>query len=86
MKLIPVSDRKTRKEFLDVARHIYRNDKIWVPQMDKEINSIFTPGLNSYFTHGEATRWILKDSSNVLIGRIAAFINHKANEAKDQAM
>jgi len=86
MNLIPVIDRRTRKEFLDVARHIYRNDTIWVAPMDKEINSIFTPGLNPYFTHGDATRWILKDSSNALIGRIAAFINHKANKSMDQAI
>ncbi len=86
MKIIPVNNRRTQKEFLDVARLIYRNDETWVCPMDKEINSIFTPGSNPFFTHGEATRWILKDSNNTLIGRIAAFINHKSNESLDQAV
>ncbi|MFC2081050.1 GNAT family N-acetyltransferase [Bacteroidota bacterium] len=83
MNIIPVSNKKTRKEFLDVARHVYRGDDNWVCPLDTEINSIFDPDINPYFTHGEATRWILKDSDGNLTGRIAAFINRKANEKLD---
>ena len=80
MKIIPVADKRTRKQFLDVARHIYLDDNTWVCPLDTEINSIFDPAVNTYFTHGEATRWVLKDQNDKLIGRIAAFINRKANE------
>ena len=80
MNTIPVTDKRTRREFLDVARHIYRADDTWVCPLDAEINSIFDPDVNAYFTHGEATRWILKDPDGNLVGRIAAFFNSRANE------
>ena len=68
MNIIPVTDKRTRREFLDVARQIYRGDDTWVCPIDAEINSIFDPDVNAYFTHGEATRWILKDPDENLIG------------------
>ena len=43
MKIIRVTDRKTRKKFLDAARVIYKNDKIWVCPFDNEIEAIFDP-------------------------------------------
>ena len=80
MNIIPVTDKRTRKEFLDVARHIYSGDDTWVCPLDNEIKAIFDPDINIFFRHGEATRWIIRDSDNTLIGRIAAFINRKAND------
>lgn len=84
MNIITVNDKKTRKEFLDVARHIYRRHDTWVCPFDAEIDAIFDPEINTFYGHGEATRWVLRDSGKELIGRIAAFINHKANELSDQ--
>jgi GNAT superfamily N-acetyltransferase len=75
MKIIKVTDRDTRKKFLDAARLIYKNDKIWVCPFDNDIEAIFDPKKNSYFKHGEAERWILEDDKNNLTGRIAAFID-----------
>lgn len=75
MNIIRVADRKTKKSFLDTARIIYKNDKIWVCPFDREIEAIFDPDKNPYFKHGEAERWILTDEENNLIGRIAAFID-----------
>lgn len=77
MKITRVTDRKTRKKFLDVARIIYRNDKVWVCPFDNEIEAIFDPKKNPYFKHGEVERWILEDDNNNLTGRIAAFIDTK---------
>jgi len=62
MRVINVTDRKTRKQFLDAARIIYKNDKVWVCPLDREIEAIFDPDKNTYFKHGEAERWILLDS------------------------
>jgi len=75
MKIIRVTDRKTRKKFLDAARIIYRNDKTWVCPLDNEIEAIFDPDKNPYFKHGEVERWILEDGNKKLTGRIAAFID-----------
>lgn len=76
MQLIPVNDRKTAQMFLDTAREIYRHDPQWVCPPDLLINNIFDPKVNVFFTHGEAARWVLVNEGN-LIGRVAAFINHK---------
>ncbi len=68
---------KQQKEFLDIARELYRNDPNWVCPLDMEINGIFDPKKNPFFTHGFATRWILRDSTGKGVGRVAAFINEK---------
>lgn len=77
MKIIEVSDNKTKKIFLDVARTIYKDDKNWVCPLDIEIESIFNPAYNVFFEQGEACRWILYDDKENAIGRVAAFINKK---------
>lgn len=80
MQIIEVKNRKDAKQFLDVARVIYKDDPVWVCPLDKEINAIFDPNENVFFQNGEATRWIFKNDNGELIGRIAAFINEsKAN-------
>jgi hypothetical protein len=77
MRIIKVSCRKTRKKFLDVAKILYKNDKIWVCPFNNEIEAVFDPKRNPYWKHGEAERWILEDDNNILIGRIAAFIDNR---------
>ncbi len=72
-----VKSEKDRKDFLKVPKLLYKNDPNWTCPLDGEINAIFDPEKNSFFNHGTAIRWILKDSDNKLIGRIAAFINDK---------
>lgn len=77
MVITEVKDKKTKKEFLKVAREIYRNDPVWVCPLDNDIENVFNPAKNNFHQHGIITRWIAKDSSGNLTGRIAAFINHK---------
>lgn len=77
MQIFEVANKKSANEFLDVARVIYANDTEWVCPLDNDIRNVFNPAKNSFFNHGEAIRWILKDDEGKLIGRIAAFINEK---------
>ncbi len=84
MRIISVSDKKTRKQFLDTARIIYKNDPVWVCPFDNEIEAIFDPAKNPYFKHGEVERWILTDENNTLTGRIAAFIDFNMAKSYDQ--
>lgn len=77
MNISPVTDKKTKKEFLDVAREIYKNDKTWVCPLDVEVENVFNPETNQSFKSGEARRWVLKNSKGKLIGRIAAFHDEK---------
>lgn len=84
MEVIEVREKITCKEFLDVARIVYKNDPVWVCPLDESINAIFDPAQNTYYKHGEAIRWILKDNAGILIGRIAAFIDFKWAPNHDQ--
>ncbi len=77
MQIVEVKSKSEIKKFLKVAKIIYKNNNTWVCPPDKDINSIFDERVNVFFEHGKACRWILKDESDKLIGRIAAFINYK---------
>jgi hypothetical protein len=76
-RLISVDDKRSRNLFHDVMRMIYKNDKNFVCPPDDMIEGVFTPSKNIFFSHGEATRWILLDESGNIAGRVAAFINNK---------
>ena len=56
---------------------LYKNDPNWIRPLDNDIEQVFDAGQNKAFRHGEAIRWILKDDSGKLIGRVAAFVNKK---------
>jgi GNAT superfamily N-acetyltransferase len=73
MKLIPVNNKHSAGEFLDVARILYKDDKNWICPLDHIINSIFDPKKNKYYNEGDAIRWVLKSDTEKLIGRVAAF-------------
>ncbi|MDP4280779.1 MAG: GNAT family N-acetyltransferase [Bacteroidota bacterium] len=75
MQLVEVNNKKTHREFLDVPRIIYKNDPVWVCPLDGELEATFDRGKNTFYQHGDAVRWVLKDDSGHLIGRVAAFIN-----------
>ena len=75
MRLIEVNSAKTKKEFLEVPVSLYKNDSNWIRPLDNDINDVFDPEKNKLFKHGDAIRWILKDDSENLIGRVAAFVN-----------
>jgi GNAT superfamily N-acetyltransferase len=84
MDLIEIKDKRTRKEFLDIARLIYKDDENWVCPLDTDIEGVFDPDQNPYFKHGTAKRWLLKDQSGSLIGRIAAFVDYNSLNDNDQ--
>jgi GNAT superfamily N-acetyltransferase len=75
MTIKPVSGKKDIALFNDTARILYRNDPAWVCPLDNDINAIFDPGINPYFRHGEAERWVMLDANMKPAGRIAAFID-----------
>lgn len=75
--LVEVTNKKTAQAFIDLPRKLYREDPNWICPLDADIEAVFDPSRNNYFTHGVCTRWILLDQQQQTIGRIAAFINHK---------
>ncbi len=78
MLIEEVISRKQARDFLRVPKMLYRNDSTWVCPLDREINAVFDPGKNTFFKHGEATRFVLRNEKGQLTGRIAAFIDQKS--------
>jgi hypothetical protein len=77
MRITPVTTKKDHQAFLDVVALVYNNDKNWIRPLDQDIEKVFDPEKNTFFKHGKATRWILKDEKGLTIGRVAAFVNEK---------
>lgn len=77
MNFIPVSDKRTIREFLDLPTRLYKDDPHYIQPWDKDIEAVFDKKKNKTFRHGEADRWILQNDQGKTIGRIAVFINKK---------
>jgi GNAT superfamily N-acetyltransferase len=79
MTILTVNNATTEKEFHQLPFSIYKEDKSWVPHLKQDIEKVFDNKQNKFFRHGEAVRWIAQKDGKT-IGRIAAFINEKANK------
>jgi len=75
MEVIEVKEHSTVKAFHQVGHDIYKDDQNWVPPLEVLEDAAFDPTKNEFYKHGDGTRWILKDDSGKVIGRIGAFIN-----------
>ena len=84
MHAIEVISVRDKKEFHKFPRRLYKNDPARISPLDSEIESIFDPLKNHLLKRGEAARWILKDSNNTTIGRVAAFIDKVRSDANSQ--
>jgi len=73
MKLIEVTDKVTRQEFLEVPKILYKADPLLDCPLDVEIENIFNPAKNASFQHGDATRWILKMKKAIRQGGLQLF-------------
>ena len=83
MQLIEVTTPQLAKDFIRVNVEINKNNPQYIQPLDKDINEVFNPKKNKAFRFGEIIRWLLKDNSGKLIGRIAAFVNKKYKNKGD---
>lgn len=83
MQIIEVNTPATIALFLKLPAQLYKNDPNWIQPLDKDIKQVFDPAKNKAFRTGEIIRWILKDDSGKIIGRIAAFTNKKYKNKGD---
>jgi hypothetical protein len=84
MKLYPVRDPQTRKEFFDLPKAIYKGDPNYIRPWDHEVMEVFDPEKNKFFRHGELDFWVLKDDAGITIGRVAAFIDRRSVKKFEQ--
>ena len=71
--------------FHKVPRLIYANDKNYIPHIEEDIEKLFDHKRNKLFKQGGiACRWIAKDSTGKLLGRVAAFVHPQTAKSFDQ--
>lgn len=76
MRMHEVKTDADKKLFLELPVSINRGNPNWIRPLDKDIEQVFDAEQNKLFKKGgECVRWLLKDESGNVIGRIAAFIN-----------
>ncbi|MCK9291239.1 MAG: hypothetical protein WCR58_05500 [Bacteroidales bacterium] len=70
-----VSDRSLEKLWLRFPSVLYKDDPNYVRPLDEDVQKLFDKEQNKKLRKGEAIRWLLYDTSDRIIGRIAAFID-----------
>ena len=83
MQLEEVTDESTAKAFIRVNVELNQKNPNYIRPLDHDINDVFDKKKNKTFRFGEVIRWILKDDTGKLIGRIAAFTNKKYKNKGD---
>ncbi len=85
MKIIPVNDSQTKKQFLELPVEINKNNPEYIRPLDKDIEAVFDESQNKLFRrpNNYCERWLLKDDDGKVIGRIAAFVNSKYKSPGD---
>ena len=75
-----VSSKKELKTFVRFANKLYKGNKYYVPSMPFDDMGTFDPKQNGAYDFSEAELYLAHKDGKV-VGRVAAIINHKANEA-----
>ena len=75
----PVQTKKDKKQFVDFAWEVYRDDPHWVPPLKDEVHGLITPGKNPWFEHGKAQLW-LAERGGKIVGRISAQVDELVQE------
>jgi len=77
MHVIPVTDPRSERAWMELPWRIYARDANWIPHLKQDVAKVFDPQKNKLLKEGKAMRWLLQDEHGGPIGRIAAFVNPK---------
>ncbi len=77
MQLIQVITPTQANAFIQINKLLNATTPNYIQPLYKDVDDIFNPKKNKTYRHGEAIRWILVNTNNEYIGRIAAFTNQK---------
>jgi hypothetical protein len=75
----PVRTKKDKKQFVDLAWEVYKDDPAWVPPLKDEVHGLITPGKNPWFEHAKAELWLAERGGKV-VGRISAQVDELVEE------
>ena len=69
-----VESKADRKQFVDFAWRVYRDDPAWIPPLKDEVHGLLDPKKNPWFGHGHAKLW-LAERNGETVGRISAQVD-----------
>jgi len=70
----PVVTKRDRKQFVDFAWDVYRDDPAWVPPLKDEVHGLLDPKKNPWFGHARAQLWLAERGARI-VGRISAQVD-----------
>ncbi|ANY19724.1 hypothetical protein A6F68_01207 [Tsuneonella dongtanensis] len=77
IEITPVSNKRERREFVDLAYRLNGSDPNWVPPLRMEAIELVTPGKNPFFEHADVELMIARENGRA-VGRISAHIDRLA--------
>ena len=75
-----VKTKKQRNQFIRFPWTIYKGDPLWVPPLIMERKAFIDQKKNPFFLHADVEFFLAWEEGRI-VGRIAAIVNHKHNEA-----
>ncbi len=79
-KIKEVNTRKELKAFVHFPNALYKNNPVYVPQIESMDLDTLTPEKNHAFEVCESKYWLAYDEKGTMVGRVAGIINRKYNE------
>lgn len=79
VEIVRVDNKVKLKKFVRFGRELYKNNKYYVPELFEDVMNTLDKKKNAAFEFCDAD-YFLAYKDGVLSGRIAAIINHRANE------
>jgi len=78
-EIIPVTNSKSLKKFVDFPFQLYAGHPYWVPPLKKERHNFLNPKKNPFFKDAEVQLFLAVQNSKT-VGRISAHVNHRHNK------
>lgn len=75
VKVIPVSNKREQKKFIQFAWDLYRGDENWIPPLRMEIVELLNYKKHPFYDNAEIQTFLAMQGSKV-VGRIAAILDH----------
>ena len=80
VKVVEADTKKTMDDFVALPRSIYKDCAQYVPDLDMDVRATFDPKKNAGLEFSDIQPFVAYDEGGKCVGRIAAIINHRANE------
>jgi GNAT superfamily N-acetyltransferase len=83
VKIVPIQEQRERERFVRFAWQVYRDDPLWVPPLVRSQLHTLDPQQGSFFRYGDAALFLARRDGRD-VGRVAGWINHRANRCLDE--